>query len=65
MSRLVTSVPWLKALASVYQGFAEAIIQRTDFQEIVNIQPVRNRAKMWQVRDFLKMIEPYNLPLED
>ena len=34
-------------------------------QELVNLQEVRGKAKPYQVRRFLKLVEEYNLRLED
>ena len=36
-----------------------------DLQELVNIQEVRGQVKPYQVRQFLKLVEKYNLRLED
>ena len=33
--------------------------------ELVNIQEVRGKAKPYQIRQFLKLVEEYNLRLED
>ena len=34
-------------------------------QELVNLQDVKGEAKPYQIRQFLKLIERYNLKLED
>jgi len=33
--------------------------------ELVNLQDVRGQAKPYQVRQFMKLVERYNLQLED
>jgi len=33
--------------------------------ELVNLQDVRGEAKLYQVRQFLRLVERYNLRLED
>ena len=33
--------------------------------ELVNLQDVRGQAKPYQVRQFMKLVEKYNLQLED
>jgi predicted RNA binding protein YcfA (HicA-like mRNA interferase family) len=33
--------------------------------ELVNLQEVKGKAKPYQVRQFLKLVEEYNLRLED
>jgi hypothetical protein len=33
--------------------------------ELVNLQEVKGKAKPYQVRQFLKLVEAYNLRLED
>jgi len=34
-------------------------------QELVNLQEVKGEAKPYQIRQFLRMVERYNLRLED
>lgn len=34
-------------------------------QELVNLQDVDGEAKPYQIRQFLRLVERYNLPLED
>ncbi len=34
-------------------------------REIVNLQNVRGQAKPYQIRQFLSLVEQYDLPLED
>jgi predicted RNA binding protein YcfA (HicA-like mRNA interferase family) len=36
-----------------------------DVQELVNLQNVGGQAKPYQIRQFLKLVEKYNLALED
>ncbi len=41
------------------------IFVHPDVKELVNLQEVRGQAKPYQVRQFLKLVERYNLELED
>jgi len=41
------------------------IFVHPDIPELVNLQNVRGKAKPYQIRQFLKLVERYNLPLED
>lgn len=41
------------------------IFVHSDIQEMVNLQNVSGQAKPYQIRQFLKLIEKYNLQLED
>ena len=41
------------------------IFNRPDIPELVNLQNVKGEAKPYQVRQFLKLVEKYNLKLED
>ena len=36
-----------------------------DLPELVNLQEVKGQAKPYQIRQFLKLVERYNLKLED
>lgn len=36
-----------------------------DVSELVNVQDVSGKAKPYQIRQFLKLIEEYNLKLQD
>lgn len=36
-----------------------------ELKELVNLQDVKGQAKPYQVRQFLKLVEKYNLELED
>ena len=41
------------------------IFTHLDVQELVNLQDVKGEAKPYQIRQFLRLIERYNLKLED
>ena len=41
------------------------IFTHPDVQELVNIQNANGQAKPYQMRQFLKLVEQYNLKLED
>jgi predicted RNA binding protein YcfA (HicA-like mRNA interferase family) len=41
------------------------IFVRSDISELVNLQNVKGQAKQYQMRQFLKLVEKYNLKLED
>ena len=41
------------------------IFKHPDVAELVNIQEVRGQAKLYQIRQFLKLVEEYNLTLEE
>ena len=41
------------------------ILAHPGLPELVNLQEVRGEAKPYQIRQFLKLIEKYNLRLED
>ena len=41
------------------------IFTRPDISELVNLQDVKGQAKPYQMRQFLKLVEKYNLKLED
>ena len=40
------------------------IFTRPDIPELVNLQNVKGQAKPYQIRQFLKRVERYNLKLE-
>jgi predicted RNA binding protein YcfA (HicA-like mRNA interferase family) len=53
-------------------GFREARIEGShhvfvhpDVMELVNVQNVRGEAKPYQIRQFLRLVERYNLRLKD
>jgi predicted RNA binding protein YcfA (HicA-like mRNA interferase family) len=61
----------LVALVQAF-GFALArtsgshhIFMHPEVQELVNLQNVGGKAKPYQIRQFLKLVERYNLTLED
>jgi predicted RNA binding protein YcfA (HicA-like mRNA interferase family) len=41
------------------------IFSHPNIPELINIQEVDGQAKPYQVRQFLKLVEQYNLQLED
>ena len=41
------------------------IFERPGIPEIVNVQNVKGQAKPYQIRQFLKLVEKYNLQLEE
>ena len=41
------------------------IYTHDDVRELVNLQEVGGQAKPYQIRQFLKLVEEYNLTLED
>lgn len=41
------------------------IFAHPDIPELVNLQDVRGQAKLYQIRQFLKLVEEYNLTLKD
>jgi len=41
------------------------IFTRPDISELVNLQNVKGQAKIYQIRQFLKLVERHNLKLED
>jgi hypothetical protein len=41
------------------------IFTHADVRELLNLQEVGGSAKPYQVRQFLKLVERYNLQLED
>jgi len=41
------------------------IFSHPDAPELVNLQAVNGEAKTYQIRQFLKLVEEYNLTLED
>ncbi len=40
------------------------IFSRADVPEVVNLQPFKGEAKPYQIRQFLRLVERYNLQLE-
>ena len=41
------------------------IFVHADVPQLVNLQDVRGKAKPYQIRQFLKLVEEYNLKVED
>ena len=41
------------------------ILSRPGVPEMINIQPLRGEAKPYQIRQVLRLVERYNLQLED
>ena len=41
------------------------IFVHPDVDRLVNLQEVRGKAKPYQIRQFLKLVEEYNLRMED
>ncbi|MEZ4638345.1 MAG: type II toxin-antitoxin system HicA family toxin [Caldilineaceae bacterium] len=41
------------------------IFVHPEITELVNLQDIRGEAKPYQIRQFLKLVERYNLTLED
>ncbi|MFZ5517403.1 MAG: type II toxin-antitoxin system HicA family toxin [Candidatus Zhuqueibacterota bacterium] len=41
------------------------IFTRPDIPELVNLQNVKGQAKIYQIRQFLKLVERHNLKLEE
>lgn len=41
------------------------IYKRVGVRELVNIQNVKGKAKPYQIKQFLSLVERYNLQLED
>jgi len=39
------------------------IFQHSDIQELINIQHVRGQAKPYQIKQFLELIEKYDLQI--
>ena len=61
-------------MVNIVQGFgfilsrtdgSHHIFTRSDIPELVNLQNVKGQAKMYQIRQFLKLVEKYNLKLEE
>ncbi len=41
------------------------IFVHPDIPELVNLQSVKNQAKPYQIKQFLRLVERYDLKLED
>ncbi|NQV28589.1 MAG: type II toxin-antitoxin system HicA family toxin [Rhodopirellula sp.] len=46
-------------------GGSHHIFAHPDIPELVNLQEVGGQAKPYQIRQFLKLVEEYNLTLEE
>jgi predicted RNA binding protein YcfA (HicA-like mRNA interferase family) len=46
-------------------GGSHHIFSHPGVPEMVNLQEVRGQAKPYQIRQFLRLVERYNLPLEN
>jgi len=49
----------------VRQEGSHQAFSRTDVAELLNLQPVRGEVKPYQIRQFLRLVEKYNLQLEN
>ena len=49
----------------VRTGGSHHIFSHPDIPELVNLQEVKGEAKPYQIRQFLRLVEKYNLRLED
>lgn len=46
-------------------GGSHHVFEHSDIPELVNLQNQRGQAKSYQIRQFLTLLEQYNLTLED
>jgi predicted RNA binding protein YcfA (HicA-like mRNA interferase family) len=44
---------------------SHSIYTRPDIQQLVNLQDVNGQAKPYQIRQFLRLVEKYNLTMEE
>lgn len=63
-SNMVTLVEAFGFQLSRIKG-SHHIFNHPDVVEQINLQSVKGQAKPYQVRQFLKLVEQYNLTLED
>ena len=49
----------------VRQHGSHHALARPDIPELINVQPVQGEAKPYQIRQFLRLVEKYNLRLEN
>jgi hypothetical protein len=49
----------------VRQEASHYVFARAQVSELLNLQAVRGEAKPYQIRQFLRLVERYNLRLED
>jgi predicted RNA binding protein YcfA (HicA-like mRNA interferase family) len=61
-------------LVTMVEGFGFQLVRRSgshhifthpDVTELVNLQDVKGEAKPYQIRQFLRLVEKYNLRLEE
>ena len=67
MSSLPTCATWWRALALNWTVLMVAIIffKHPAIPGLINLQEVRGEGKPYQIRQFLRLVERYNLRLED
>lgn len=46
-------------------GGSHHIFIHPEIDELVNLQRIRGKAKSYQIREFLKLVEEYNLVLKE
>jgi predicted RNA binding protein YcfA (HicA-like mRNA interferase family) len=51
--------------ALVRKSGSHHIYTRPDIQQLVNLQDVNGQAKPYQIRQFLRLVEKYNLTMEE
>ena len=49
----------------VRQHGSHRALARPDISELINVQPVQGEAKPYQIRQFIRIVERYNLRLID
>ena len=64
MSLLRILGTWLRGLSTDPCCREPHILAHPDIPELVNLQEVKGEAKPYQIRQFLKLVERYNLKLE-
>ena len=69
-SRNITFEEFVSVIISF--GFREVrskgshhIYKKEGIEELINIQNVEGKAKNYQIKQFISIIEKYNIPLED
>jgi hypothetical protein len=63
MWRLAICADWWRHLDWI--SGSHHIFTRPDVPDLVNLQNAGGQAKPYQIRQFLKLVEEYNLRLED
>ena len=53
------------AISAAPSGLSRFVFTHPGIPELANLQEVRGEAKPYQVRQFMKLVERYNLQLED